>query len=153
MILTGAAIGQAIEDGRIVFDPFEASRLNPNSIDIHLGAEIREVESLGSADNAAVTRSETPLTSEGFILRPGALYLARSRERFGSTHFVPFVHGKSNIARAGLFVHINGEMIDLGAMDHFEFQLAPVLPIRVHSGMAIGQVSFWSVAAADNAPR
>lgn len=143
MILTGDAIAQAITDGRITFDPFSSAKLNPNSIDIHLGDSIQAVAAAPDAD--AKTRAETALPAPGMMLEPGSLYLAKSRERFGSGDFAPFVHGKSNIARAGLFVHVNGEMMDLGVVDHFQFQLAPILPIRVFPGMAIAQVTFWSV--------
>lgn len=142
MILTGDAIRQAILDRAIEFEPFADEKLNPNSIDLHLGDAIAEVVVVGDGAEPAYQ----PLTPEGLLLTPGCLYLARSRECFGSNRFAPMVHGKSNIARAGMFVHVNGELVDVGVVNHFEFQLVPMLPIRVRPGMAIAQVTFWAIA-------
>jgi dCTP deaminase len=141
MILTGAAIRAAIEEGKLHFSPFDAAALNPNSIDIHLGDSLLCVPKAASAGPPV----RLPLDAAGMFLEPGQLYLIDSRERFGSDHFVPMVHGKSNVARAGLFVHANGEMVDLGQVGAYQFQLFPVLPIRVWAGMAVAQVTFWQV--------
>jgi dCTP deaminase len=145
--LTGDAIERAIADGRIEFDPFARSALNPNSIDIHLGSRLTELTGSVVGPDAPARGREIELPKAGLVLAPGSFYLATSVERFGSAHFAPIVHGKSNIARAGMFVHVNGDMVDLGVIDHFQFQLVPLLPIRVKPGMAIGQVTFWSVTA------
>ncbi len=145
MLLTGHAIGEAIARGEIVFEPFSPERLNPNSISLQLGASITEVRDGVIEAGALVAGQAQPIPQTGALLAPGALYLAHSLERFGSAVYAPIVHGKSNIARAGLFIHANGEMVDLGVIGHFEFQLTPVLPIRVFAGMAIGQVTFWRV--------
>jgi dCTP deaminase len=141
MILTGAAIRAAIAEGALHFSPFDAAALNPNSIDIHLGDSLLCVPKAAAA--GAPVRLK--LDAAGLFLEPGQLYLIDSRERFGSNQFVPMVHGKSNVARAGLFVHANGEMVDLGHVGAYQFQLFPVLPIRVWAGMAVAQVTFWQV--------
>jgi len=147
VLLTGHAIGEAVARGEIVFEPFEVERLNPNSISIRLGGALLERgDSVIEAD-APVCGRAIQIPAAGVMLEPGRLYLARSLERFGSSVYAPIVHGKSNIARAGLFIHANGEMVDLGVIDRFEFQLAPVLPIRVFAHMTIGQVTFWRVSA------
>lgn len=141
MILTGAAIQAAIAEGALKFSPFDAAALNPNSIDIHLGDSLLCVPK--AASGGAPVR--LALDALGLFLDPGQLYLIDSREHFGSDQFVPMVHGKSNVARAGLFVHANGEMVDLGQFGPYQFQLFPVLPIRVWAGMAVAQVTFWQV--------
>lgn len=143
MILTGPAIAAAIVDGALHFSPFAARALNPNSIDIHLGETLLHI----AKDKPDAPPRRMTLPREGIYLEPGQLYLIDSRESFGSDVFVPMVHGKSNIARAGLFVHANGEMIDLGAIGPYQFQLFPVLPIKVFPGMAVAQVTFWRTQA------
>lgn len=143
MILTGDAIKQAILDRTIEFEPFAEDKLNPNSIDLHLGEALCEITDAGLSAQPPLYEVLPP---EGRLLTPGSLYLAPSRERFGSGVLAPIVHGKSNIARAGMFVHVNGELVDVGVVDHFQFQLLPMLPIRVTPGMAIAQVTFWAVA-------
>lgn len=142
MILTGDAIKRAILDRTIEFDPFAEDKLNPNSIDLHLGDALCELVVTGEG---AQPSPYEPLKPEGRLLTPGSLYLAPSRERFGSNTFAPMVHGKSNIARAGMFVHVNGELVDVGLVSHFQFQLLPMLPIRVTPGMPLAQVTFWSI--------
>lgn len=145
MILTGPAIEEAIATGDIVFEPYAGARVNPNSIDLHLGDDLRRV--VRDRDGRAKPVEPLTLSSDGIFLEPGHLYLIHSRERFGSTRYAPFVHGKSTIARAGLFVHANGEMIDVGDIGRYEFQLYPVMPIKITPGMAIAQVTFWLVHA------
>ncbi|MBU6372656.1 MAG: dCTP deaminase [Alphaproteobacteria bacterium] len=148
MILTGPHIAAAIAAGDITLTPFDGAT-NPNSVDIRLGATLRDHSGLeidAAAD--APLPPEQPLPAEGVWLRPGGLYTAESRETFGSSRYVPIVHGKSSIARAGLFVHVNGDMVDLGVVAPFTFQLVPTAPILVRPGMAIAQVTFWTVSDA-----
>lgn len=148
MILTGPHIAAAIAAGDITLTPFDGAT-NPNSVDIRLGATLRDYSGLeidAAAD--APLPPEQPLPAEGVWLRPGGLYTAESRETFGSSRYVPIVHGKSSIARAGLFVHVNGDMVDLGVVAPFTFQLVPTAPILVRPGMAIAQVTFWTVSDA-----
>lgn len=148
MILTGPHIAAAIAAGDIVVTPFDGAT-NPNSIDIRLGPTIRDY-SQARIDAAAPAPAppERALPPEGLWLQPGGLYTAESRETFGSARYVPIVHGKSSIARAGLFVHVNGDMVDLGVVAPFTFQLVPTAPILVKPGMAIAQVTFWTVTDA-----
>jgi dCTP deaminase len=145
MILTGPAIEAAIAAGEIAFTPFVAAAVNPNSIDLRLGDCLRRIGPDGPNPDGSPAEI-IHLDADGVFLQPGQLYLIDSLERFGSALYAPMVHGKSNIARAGLFVHANGEMVDRGMIAPYEFQLAPVLPIKVYAGMAIAQVTFWSVA-------
>lgn len=146
MILTGPRIAAAIEAGDIAFSPFDGAT-NPNSIDIRLGAALRD-HSHTMIDAAAPGPAPPllPIPDEGLWLAPGGLYTAESLETFGSSLYVPIVHGKSSIARAGLFVHVNGDMVDLGLIAPFTFQLVPVIPMRVRPRMAIAQVTFWTVS-------
>ncbi len=148
MILTGPRIAEAIAAGDIAFSPFDGAT-NPNSVDIRLGATIRDYSDLEiDAAAGAPPPAAHPIPADGLWLRPGGLYTADSRETFGSAVFVPIVHGKSSIARAGLFVHVNGDMVDLGVVAPFTFQLVPTAPILVKPGMAIAQVTFWTVSDA-----
>lgn len=145
MILTGPRIAAAIDSGAISFSPFAAARLNPNSIDLHLGSTIRDYAGMTIDARAPIDPPDRPIPDDGFWLEPGRLYTAPSRETFGSHSYVPIVHGKSNIARAGLFVHVNGDMVDVGRVEPFVFQLVPVIPVRIAPGMAIAQVTFWTI--------
>ena len=82
MILTGPHIAAAIAAGDIIVTPFEGAT-NPNSIDIRLGATIRDYSNarIDAAAGAPPPPAQT-LPAEGVWLQPGGLYTAESRETF-----------------------------------------------------------------------
>ncbi|MGH3868848.1 MAG: dCTP deaminase [Pseudonocardiaceae bacterium] len=90
-----------------------------------------------------IVRRIIELPEEGLCLKGGGFYLGFSQEQVGSEHFVPVLHAKSGTARAGLFVHVTANLIDIGSIGNLTFQLAPVLDVIVRPGMALAQVSFW----------
>lgn len=143
MILTGPAIRSAVEAGDIVVDPFEPSRINPNSVDVTLGSEfLTFVDQL--IDPAKVSKVvRTAIPPEGIVLTRGKFVLGATTERVGSKKYVPILHGKSGIARAGLFVHVTADLIDIGSVGNLTLQLLASMPIRLYSSMPIAQVSFW----------
>lgn len=143
MILTGREIEKQVRNGAIVIDPFQDSALNPNSYDLRLGDHLRVYDS-STIDVARYNpTSVIELPEEGLCLEGGGFYLGFSQERVGSEHFVPVLHAKSGTARAGLFVHVTANLIDIGSIGNLTFQLAPVLDVIVRPGMALAQVSFW----------
>jgi len=143
MILTGPEIHQQVMVGRIVIEPFDPARLNPNSFDISLGNKLLRYTHLPIDPRVETTVEEIEIPSEGLTLNRGEFVLGSSQETIGSPHFVPLIHAKSSIARAGLFVHVTADLIDIGSVGTVTFQLYPTLPLKVFPGMLIGQVSFW----------
>ncbi|MFS8098838.1 dCTP deaminase [Lentzea alba] len=143
MILTGKAIAEAVEAGEITISPFDPARLNPNSYNYSLGAEIRFTprETLDAKTNAPWP--ETTIPEEGFLLLPGRLYLATTAEVIGSTAFVTSLIGRSSLGRLGLFVQVTADLGHQGAVHRWTLELAVVQPLRVYAGMRLGQVSFW----------
>lgn len=143
MILTGAEIEKQVRSGTIIINPFRDEALNPNSYDLRLGDELLVYES-DVLDVARRNNTRTVLIPDsGMRLRAGKLYLGSSAETVGSDHYVPVLHGKSGTARAGLFVHVTANLIDLGSVGRLTFQLAPVLDVVVRPGWPLAQVSFW----------
>ena len=64
MILTGAAIADAVRDGDIVIDPYDPARLNPNSCNYRLGPEMVQV--VGPADGSeSVEHVRSPSSTAG----------------------------------------------------------------------------------------
>lgn len=82
---------------------------------------------------------------EGFVLQPDRIYLGHTEEVMGSDHYVPIIRGRSSTARIGLFVHVTADLIDIGSHNQWTLQLHAVQPLRVHAGMVIGQVTFWTI--------
>jgi dCTP deaminase len=143
MILTGPEIERQVEAGRIHIDPFDPSRLSPNSYDFLLGDEIcwYEDELLDCRlENKVVYRT---LDAGGMTLEPGRIYLANTEEVMGSEHYVPIIRARSSIARLGLFIHVTADLIDIGSINRWTLQLHAVQPVHVYPGMRIGQVTFW----------
>ncbi|MFB7897527.1 dCTP deaminase [Streptomyces xiamenensis] len=144
MILTGAAITEAVRTGDIVVDPFDSARVNPNSYNYRLGAEIHEVVTSGEAVPAA--RHVPLVPHEGrCLLRKGHLYLGHTLERIGSRRYVTSLIGRSSIGRLGLFVQLSADLGHQGAVHRWTLELLPAMDIYVYPGQVIGQVSFWNI--------
>lgn len=145
MILTGPEIERQVDAGRIRIEPFEPSRLSPNSYDFLLGDEI-----CWYADGVLDCRREnkvhySTIPPYGMTLSPGRIYLASTAERMGSEHYVPIIRARSSIARLGLFIHVTADLIDIGSINNWTLQLHAVQPVRIYPGMRIGQVTFWGI--------
>jgi len=143
MILTGTAISDAVEAGQIIINPFDPSRIGPNSYDFQLGNRCRVYlnEELDCAKENASEIFE--IGPEGLLLNPTRIYLVNTIERMGSTHFVPIFRGRSSVGRLGVFINITADMIDIGSIGQWTLQLHAIAPVRVYPGMLIGQVTFW----------
>ena len=143
MILTGSEIQKNVESGKIIIDPFDESRLNPNSYNFSLGNKL-----LVYNDYVLDAKKENPvreiiIPEEGFTLAYGTVYLGCTSERIGSDYFVPIIRGRSSIGRLGLFINITADLIDIGSVNQLTLQLNAVQPITIYPGMQIGQVTFW----------
>ncbi|MEW2582922.1 dCTP deaminase [Streptomyces virginiae] len=145
MILTGPAIGSAVEAEEIRIEPFDPARLQPNSYDFHLHDRIGWYtgDVLDCARENPFEEHTIPVG--GMVLQPNRIYLASTSERIGSDFYVPTIRAKSSIGRLGLFVHVTADLIDIGSHGRLTLQLHAVQPVRVYSGMLIGQVTFWTV--------
>jgi dCTP deaminase len=143
MILTGPEIFRQYRNHKIRIVPFESTKLTTNSYDLTLGTSfIRYREGIidPRKPNAYVAFD---VGGEGLQMDQGDFILGHSMEVVGSNHYVPMIHGKSGIARLGLFVHVTADIIDIGFHGHITFQLHSTLPVLLYPGMTIAQVSFW----------
>jgi dCTP deaminase len=146
MILTGAAIYEAVLGREIVIDPFDPAQLGPNSYDFHLGDRCRvyrDQELDVAKENPTV---DVEFTDAGLILEPKRLYLFNTLETMGSNRYVPIIRGRSSIGRLGIFIHITADLIDLGSINQWTLQMHSVAPVKVRPKMLIGQVTFWSIS-------
>jgi dCTP deaminase len=145
VILTGPEIAEQVKRERITILPFSVDQVNPNSYDFRLGHTVMGYR------NATLDVSEVQPTwtaemdDEGFIFRPGRIYLAHTLEVMGSCNYVPIIRAKSSVARLGLFIHVTADLIDIGSVNQWTLQLHAVQPVRLYPKMRIGQVTFWTV--------
>ncbi|MEU3356090.1 dCTP deaminase [Streptomyces sp. NPDC037389] len=143
MILTGPQIARERENQRLVLEPFDPARVQPNSYDLALGPTLAYYTGEVLDTRQANAFAEVEIPDEGFVLEPDRIYLGSSVERLGSEHLVPIIRSRSAAARLGLFVHVTADLIDIGSIGQTTFQFHAVQPVRVHAGDCLAQVTFW----------
>ena len=145
MILTGKKIKEEVFRNAITIDPFRDDQISPNSYDFRLGKTLKiyREELLDSKKENVTDTIEIP--DEGYVMQPNILYLGHTEEVMGSNFYVPIIRGRSSIGRIGLFIHITADLIDIGSINQWTLQMHCVQPVKVYSGMLIGQVTFWKV--------
>jgi dCTP deaminase len=136
MIITGSAIARLVATGDVAITPFEVARLNPNSYNYRLGPELIQIERDGR-------RNSFSLNEEGVMLDPSCLYLGSTFESIGSERLTTLLIGRSSVGRLGLFVQIDADLGQRGAIHKWTLELRCTRPLRIYPYMTIGQVSFW----------
>lgn len=145
MILTGPKIELEVKAGNITIVPFDHTQVTPNSYDFRIGSKLLVYKNKildTHNDNETV---EIDIPKEGYVLQPDKVYLGHTIEKIGSNKFVPILRGRSSTGRAGLFIHITADLIDIGYVGQYTLMLHAVQPVRIYPNMRIGQVTFWKV--------
>jgi dCTP deaminase len=143
MILTGNQIYANLKSNDITIEPFVMDNISTNSYDLTLGEKyIRYLDPIldPMKDNKF---AEFIIPDDGLVLNKGDFILAESLETIGSDKFVPIIHGKSGVARKGLFAHITANLVDIGYKGKITLQLYATQNVIIHKGMKIAQVTFW----------
>lgn len=160
MVLSDRDIRAAIEEGRILIEPFDPRCLQPASVDIRLDRQFRVFRSSRHAyiDLAKGVDDITELVTvdgERFILHPGEFVLGSTLERVRlADDLVSRVEGKSSLGRLGLIIHSTAGFIDPGWDGHITLELSNVntIPITLYPRMRIGQLSFFQLSSAAERP-
>lgn len=149
MILTGHEIVRQKELGALTIEPFTAEQVNPNSYNYRLGPTLR-THRRGVIDVHARSHAldEITIPDDGFVLRPGRIYLGTTVEAFGSTEFVPSLIGRSSLGRLGVWLQYSADLGNLGACHRWTLEIKVAQPTRIYPGMKAGQVSFWTIQGA-----
>jgi dCTP deaminase len=142
MILTGPEITSATQRGDVILVPFDEASVNPNSYNYHLGEELVVFEP-GLISPSVNLGKRIKIPPEGYILYPGHLYLGSTFERIGSPTYAVSLIGRSTLGRLGLWLQITADLGHVGCNHYWTLEMKVVQPLRVFSGMPIGQVSFW----------
>jgi dCTP deaminase len=151
VVLSDRTIRQEIESGRIVIDPFEASNVQPSSVDVRVDRQFRVFHN-ARYPYIDVRQPMDDLTElveisgeEPFILHPGEFVLGQTLERVTlPDDLVARLEGKSSLGRLGLLIHSTAGFVDSGFSGNLTLELSNVanLPITIYHGMPIGQISF-----------
>jgi dCTP deaminase len=156
MMLGDGVIRAMIAAGHIKIEPFNEQSLGSNSYDVHLAPRMKRYKRQQSAFYNPLPldcRKDNPteeiiIPDEGYVLRPGRLYLACTVEYTESLRHVPVINGKSSLGRLGLMVHVTAGFGDVGFCGHWTLELAVIEPLRIYAGMKIAQLAWHAVAGA-----
>ena len=161
MILSDREIRAAIADRTLVIEPFDASMIQPSSIDLHVDSQFRVFDNT-RYPFIDVRKEMEDLTSlrevapeEPFILHPGEFVLGSTLENVTlGNSIVARLEGKSSLGRLGLLIHSTAGFVDAGWSGHLTLELSNVanLPITIYPGMKIGQISFMQMTEPAQVP-
>ncbi|MDB4809658.1 dCTP deaminase [bacterium] len=144
MLLSGQAIREKLNNG-LQIEPFQESRLNPNSYNLALHDELLIYEEvvLDAASPNRYRRIEIP--SSGYTLQPNQLYLGRTVEYTETRGHVPMIQGRSSLGRLGLFINPGGSFGDAGYCGTWTLEMHCVQPVRIYPGMEICQIYYMQM--------
>jgi len=151
MFLSDRDIRKAVQEGKIIIDPFDEDQLHVASYDVRLGNEF-EVTERHNIDVVDPVKKKYPKTrkiiiEEGgkLILHPGENVLGKQIEFIGCDleHLI-LLSGKSSLARIGLVVHNTAMLFNPGHKFHPTFELVNTnnVPIILRPNMEIAQLLF-----------
>lgn len=144
MILSGKEIKNKLGKG-ILIDPFDESRLNPNSYNLRLHQDlyVYDNDHLDMRSENKIKKLVIP--PEGLVLEQHKLYLGRTIEHTTTTDCVPMLEGRSSIGRLGLFIHVTAGFGDVGFAGFWTLEMFCIQPIRIYPGVEICQIFYHTI--------
>lgn len=171
MILTGEEIKKQIDLNNIEVDPYNENNIQPASIDLTLGSEVRVYSSqtVTQFERSPTKESHQPgeglhqdifhpidprkpqettsfrIGESGWLLKPGILYLMHTAERVHTKKYVSVLDGKSSIGRLGVVVHLTAGYGDPGFNGQYTLEVTCIHPVILYAGMKIAQMRFHTL--------
>lgn len=151
MVLSDRDIKKQLQQGRICITPLDMDDIQPASVDVHLGSNFRIFKNSTQAfidplqTQEGLTESIDVEDGGIFVLQPGQFALGTTVERICvPCDILGKLEGKSSLGRIGLMIHSTAGYVDPGWEGEITLELSNVatLPIILHPGMRIGQMSF-----------
>jgi dCTP deaminase len=156
MLLSDRDLIHEIKSGRLQLEPFDATLIQPSSIDVRLDRWFRVFNNTRYTHIDPAQRQDE-LTSmvevadgEPFVLHPGEFVLASTLEVVTlPDDLAGRLEGKSSLGRLGLLTHSTAGFIDPGFSGHVTLELSNVanLPITLWPGMKIGQLCLFRLSS------
>ncbi len=146
MVLSDIEILKAIERGDIVIEPFDRSLLGSNSYDVRFSENLAIYvdDVLDAKVHNKIEHFKIP--EEGFVLLPDELYLGATVEYTETHKYLPILEGKSSTGRLGIDIHATAGVGDVGFCGHWTLEISVKKPVRVYSGMPIGQLIYHTIS-------
>ena len=145
MILSGKEIEKEVRNGNIKIEPFDRSKINPNSYNLTLSDElvVYKNKTLDMKENNPTARLIIP--KEGLLLQPGRVYLARTVERTFTDKYVPMLEGRSSVGRLGISVHVTAGFGDIGFNGHWTLEITVEQPTVIYPDVEICQIYYHTI--------
>ncbi len=145
MILSDKQILAEISKGTIVIKPFGRKHLGSNSYDVHLGDWLGVYRDgiLDAKKHNKIRYQRIP--KGGIILEPNRLYLGVTKEYTETRRHVPFLEGKSSVGRLGIDIHATAGKGDVGFCNTWTLEISVRQPVRIYTGMPIGQLIYFEL--------
>ncbi len=144
MILSGKEIHKHI-GGKIVIEPFDEKKLNPNSYNLTLADELLVYDQPVLDMKRPNPTSHLTIPEEGMVLQPHRLYLGRTEEYTRTEGYVPMLEGRSSTGRLGLFIHVTAGFGDVGFAGYWTLEIFCVQPIRIYPHVEICQIYYHDI--------
>lgn len=171
-LLSGTKILEEVECGNIVIDPFDKSRINPNSYNLRIdrkllvysppdydatvnreryvhipraNQEMPHFDEVLLDSHAKNPTEEYEIGEEGFLLQPGIMYLASTMERTYTSKYVPILNGRSSTGRLSMTVHITAGFGDVGFNGKWTLEIMVVHNLIIYPGDEMLQVAFETI--------
>jgi dCTP deaminase len=85
---------------------------------------------------------ELIIPPEGIVLEPGHLYLGATVEHTETYNLVPFIEGRSSVARLGLSIHLTAGFGESNFQGTWTLEMTVVYPLRVYAGVELCQIGY-----------
>ena len=144
MIISGLEIKNMLNK-EIFIEPFDDSRLNPNSYNLRLHNELLVYDS-HVLDMKVKNETKTiSIPPEGLVLEPGIVYLGRTVEYTKTLNDVPMLEGRSSIGRLGIYIHVTAGFGDVGFSGYWTLEISCIQPVRICPNVEICQIFYHTI--------
>ena len=165
MVLSDQDIRRYIEMGKIRIDPpiDEAVQLGPCSVDLTLGnsfaafeySRLPYIDTRKPTDGQGIMREIVVGEGEPFVLQPGELVLASTRESLElADDLLARLEGRSSLARLGIIVHGTAGVFDPGWRGKAVLELGNLgrMAVALYPGMRICSFTFEPLSSPSTQP-
>jgi dCTP deaminase len=150
MLKTGSLVIHPLEDPEIQIQPASVDLRLDNTFMVMRHSSIPFIDPLQDLPTHYMDeRRIYPSDGETFIIHPGEFVLAATIERVKlPDNLVGRVDGRSSLGRLGLQMHSTAGFIDPGFEGTVTLEMSNIgrLPVRLHPGMRVCQISFETMA-------
>lgn len=142
-MITGYEILEQMKRGNIKIEPFDESCIEPNSYMLHLADELVIYDDDVIDPKKEKKYKKITIPDEGYVLRPGELYLAKTQEYTETFNYVPILNGRFSIAALGISIHITAGFGDNGFCGTWTLEIFAVKPVRIYKNLRICHISYF----------